>query len=228
MRIRLRWPVTGAVRTITITPTAYRFTQPPGIVTARLPRGHIAYVALPSFDSGTARGALDSISRLAKKAKLRGVILDLRGNDGGSVFEVARLLGAFEHGRAWSYDCTTTGRCTASYPDGTTRRLHLTLAVLTDRSCESACDAFAGAVKDLHLGTLIGTRTAGIASGPPAGYLLDDGSELSLPARYFVSADHEIINGIGVAPSYYLPYTAKDLATRHDPDITKALALVGS
>ena len=102
------------------------------------------------------------------------------------------------------------------------------LAVLTDRNCESACDAFAGAVKDLHLGTLIGTRTAGIASGTPNIYLLDDGSLLSLPARYFVSADHEIINGIGVAPSYSLPYTAKDLATRHDPDITKALALLGS
>jgi carboxyl-terminal processing protease len=171
---------------------------------------------------------LDAIKRLAKTAKLRGVILDLRGNGGGSPVVVAELLGAFEHGRAWSYDCTITGRCTASYPDHRTRRLHLTLAVLTDRNCESACDAFAGAVKDLHLGTLIGTRTAGIASGPPAGYPLDDGSELDLPARYFVGADREILNGIGVAPSYYLAYTAKDLATRHDPDITKAVALLGS
>ena len=229
VRVTLRWPVTGAVRTITITPAAYG--PPPHgpvAVAARLLRGHIAYVAMSSFDSGTASGALNAIRRLAKTAKLRGVILDLRGNDGGSPSEVARLLGAFEHGRAWSYDCTITGRCTASYPDRTTRLLHLTLAVLTDRNCESACDAFAGAVKDLHLGTLIGTRTAGIASGPPAGYLLDDGSEFLLPAEHQVSADHEIIDGIGVAPSYYLPYTAKDLATGHDPDITKALAVLGS
>ncbi len=227
VRITLRWPVTGAVHTITIIPAAYRL-PPPLLVTARLLRGHIAYVALSSFDGGAASGALDAIKRLAKKAKLRGVILDLRGNDGGSIFEVAKLLGAFEHGSAYSYDCTITGRCTANYPDRTTRLLHLPLAVLTDRNCESACDAFAGAVKDLHLGTLIGTRTAGIASGPPTGYLLDDGSVLFLPAEHQVSADHETINGIGVAPSDYLPYTAKDLATRHDPDITKALALLGS
>jgi hypothetical protein len=30
----------------------------------------------------------------------------------------------------------------------------------------SGCDAFSGAVKDLHLGTLVGTRTAGIVAGP--------------------------------------------------------------
>jgi carboxyl-terminal processing protease len=179
-------------------------------------RGHIAYVALSGFDPGTG-SALDLIKRLQKKVKLRGVILDLRGNGGGSPSEVALLLGAFEHGRAWSYDCTITGRCTASYPNSTTRLLHLPLAVLTDRNCESACDAFAAAVKDLNLGTLIGTRTAGIASGPADGWLLDDGSVLGLPAEHTLGADHGIIDGIGVAPGYYIPYTAKDLANRARP-----------
>ena len=37
----------------------------------------------------------------------------------------------------------------------------------------------------------------------------------------------EIIDGIGVAPDYYIPETAKDVATGHDPDIAKALALLG-
>jgi hypothetical protein len=36
-----------------------------------------------------------------------------------------------------------------------------------------------------------------------------------------------LINGIGVAPDYYLPLTAQDLSTGHDPDITKALTLLG-
>jgi carboxyl-terminal processing protease len=226
VRITLRWPVTGAARTITIAPAAYRLTRHPPVA-AMLLRGHIAYVAISSFDSGAGSGALDLIAGLERKVKLRGVILDLRGNGGGSLSEVAKLLGAFEHGRAWSYTCTITGTCTASYPDPATRLLHLPLAVLTDRNCESACDDFAGAVKDLHLGTLIGTRTAGLASGGTTGYLLDDGSVLFLPNTHLLSANHEIINGIGVAPRYYLPYTAKDLATGHDPDITKALALLG-
>jgi carboxyl-terminal processing protease len=94
--------------------------------------------------------------------------------------------------------------------------------VLTSGNCESACDAFTGVVKDLHLGTLIGTRTSGVAAGPAAAYTLNDGSSLTFPHVHMLGVGHEIINGIGVAPGYYLPTTAKDVATGHDPDIAKA------
>jgi carboxyl-terminal processing protease len=50
---------------------------------------------------------------------------------------------------------------------------------------------------------------------------------MGLPTKHEVGADHEIINGIGVAPDYYLPMTAWDLSTGHDPDTVKALALLG-
>jgi carboxyl-terminal processing protease len=100
------------------------------------------------------------------------------------------------------------------------------LVVLTDRNCASACDAFSGAVKDLHLGSLVGTRTSGIVSGANSGYLLDDGSALAMPSKHELSADHELINGIGVAPDYHLPLTAADVSTGHDPDIAKALTLL--
>ena len=60
--------------------------------------------------------------------------------------------------------------------------LHLRLTVLADRNCVSGCEVFSGAVKDLHLGTLIGTRTAGIVGRPRTrGRLLNDGSALGLP-----------------------------------------------
>jgi len=64
-------------------------------------------------------------------------------------------------------------------------------------------------------------------SGPATGYQLDDGSVLYLPARHELSADRELINGIGVPPDYYVPRTAQDVSTGHDPDLTKALALLG-
>jgi carboxyl-terminal processing protease len=224
LRITLRWPVTGAARTVTIIPAVYKAAAV--AVTSKLLDGRIADVELPMFYSGSANQVLTAISDLAKTKTLRGVILDLRGNGGGSVGEATHLLGAFEHGTPWSYDCTVTGHCTANYPDSTTALLHLPLAVLTDRNCASACDAFSGAVKDLHLGTLVGSRTAGGVSGPAALWALDDGSILSLPAEHEVSADHELINGIGVAPDYYIPLTAYDLATGHDPDLAKALTLL--
>jgi carboxyl-terminal processing protease len=223
--VRLHRPATGRTWTVSLAPALYQAAPPP--VSAKLLMGDIAYVQLPGFFPGSADQVLQAIHGLAGTAKLRGLILDLRGNGGGTVADPARLLGAFIHGKAWSYDCDVHGSCAAHYTDSSVPLLHLPLVVLTDRNCVSACDAFSGAVKDLRLGTLVGTRTAGIVSAPAAGYLLDDGSVLGLPAKHELSAHHELINGIGVAPDYYIPLTAQDLSTGHDPDITKALTLLG-
>ena len=200
---------------------------PPPPVSAKLLNGDIAYVQLPGFFPGAADQVLRDMSTLAPRARLRGLILDLRGNGGGDPAEVSRLLGAFIHRAAYTYDCDVHGNCPATYTGTDVPLLHLPLVVLTDRNCASACDAFSGAVKDLRLGTLVGTRTAGIVAAPAAAYLLDDASLIILPARQELSARHELINGIGVAPDYYIPLTAQDLSTGHDPDIAKALTLFG-
>ena len=223
--LRLRRPGNRHTRTITLTPALYRAAAP--AVSAKLLDRNIAYVQLPAFFDGAADQVRAAIANLAARASLRGLILDLRGNSGGAPAEVASLLGSFVHGAAWSYDCDEHGHCTANDTDSSPALLHLPLVVLIDRNCLSACDAFSGAVKDLRLGTLVGTRTAGIVSAPATGYRLDDGSLLYLPARHELGADHELINGIGVPPDYYVPLTAWDLSTGHDPDLTKALALLG-
>lgn len=223
--VQLHRPATGRTWTVTLTAAVYQASPP--AMSAKLLNGPIAYVQLPAFFPGSADQVLQAITGLATGVKLRGLILDLRGNGGGTVADPARLLGAFIHGKAWSYDCDVHGSCAARYTDSSVPLLHLPLVVLTDRNCVSACDAFSGAVKDLRLGTLVGTRTAGIVAGPAAGYLLDDGSMLGFPAGHDLGADHELINGIGVAPDYYIPLTAQDLSTGHDPDIAKALTLLG-
>jgi carboxyl-terminal processing protease len=223
VRITVLWPVTRATRTVTITPVLYK--APALSVSSRLLDGDIGYVQIPAFFPGVASQALAAVKNLQQTATLHGLILDMVGG-GGSGAEVGQLLGAFEHGTAYGYECTVTGTCTADYPVASIPLLHLPLAVLADRNCVSGCEAFSGAVKDLHLGTLIGTRTAGIVAGPAAGWALDDGSLLALPAEHELGANHELINGIGVAPDHDIPVTALDLATGHNPDIAEALALL--
>src|SRR5690242_8354798 len=181
--VRLHRPATGRTWTVTLTPVLNQAPPPPG-ASPKLLNRDIAYVHLTGFFPGAADLALQLISNLAPGAKLHGLILDLRGNGGGASVEVSRLLGAFTHGVAYAYDCDVHRSCAARYTDTSVTLLHLRLVVLTDRNCVSACDAFSGAVKDLRLGTLVGTRTGGIVSGPADGYLLDDGSMLGLPAKH--------------------------------------------
>jgi carboxyl-terminal processing protease len=227
VRLTLHRPATDRTWTVTMTPTLF---QPSAaattLVTSTMLNGDIAAVRLAAFAPNAADQVLQAIAKLATGKTLRGVILDLRGNGGGSPTEVARLLGAFAHGKVWSYDCDGANRCSANYTDDTVALLHLPLVVLTDRNCASACDAFSAAAKDLHLGQLIGTRTAGVVSGPAAGYVLADNSMLRMPSQHEKGAKGEIINGIGVAPDISLPRTAHDLSTGHDPDIAKALTLL--
>ncbi|GGK73208.1 hypothetical protein Sme01_07140 [Sphaerisporangium melleum] len=86
--------------------------------------------------------------------------------------------------------------------------------------------ALVGAVKDLGIAPLVGTRTAGAISGPAGGYLLDDGSMLGLPQVRHLGPDREIIDTIGVPVDHYAPLTALDLATGRAPALAKALTLL--
>jgi carboxyl-terminal processing protease len=219
-----RRPVTG--ETFTATVTAARHQGPRRGVESRLVDGNIAYVTLPGFAPELADQVLAAIESLRSQTELRGVILDLRGNGGGSPQAVSTLLGALAHGKITSYWCDVKDRCQPNRTDDSVKLLNLPFIALTDRRCASACDSFTSSVKDLKLGKLVGTRTAGAVSGPGQAYLLDNGTALSLPKRHEIGANKEVVNTVGVAPDYYAPLTAADLSAGRDPGLDKAVSLL--
>jgi carboxyl-terminal processing protease len=224
LAVSARRPATG--ETFTANVTAARTPGPRPSVQSRLVDGNIAYVSLPGFDPMMADQVLAAIAALRKDTALRGVILDLRGNGGGSPEAVSKLLGALAHGKVTSYWCDVTGKCTPNHTDDSVELLKLPFVALTDRRCASACDSFSSAVKDLKLGKLVGTRTAGAVSGPGEMYVLDNGTALMLPKYHEIAANKEVVNTIGVAPDYYAPTTATDLSSGRDPGLDKAVSLM--
>lgn len=220
VRLSLHRPRTGRTWTVTIKPRAYEGT--PLGYSKRLPHD-LAYVKLAGFVPG---GEQKIFTELARMGKLRGLVLDLRGNGGGYPGTANKLVSAFAHGKTIGYLCDVKGACQPKLTDDTVPLLNLPLVVLTDRGCASACDAFSAAVKDLRLGTLVGTRTAGIVSGPAAGFLLRDGSVLEFPVAYGLGPNREVINTIGVPPDHVVPLTAQDLSNGRDPGLTRAISLL--
>jgi carboxyl-terminal processing protease len=225
IQLTLTRPSTGENWTVNLQPTAY---IPPMGVTARVLANAIAYVRLPGFLPNAADLVIQAIQGLHLGNNLRGIILDLRSNGGGAPEGAAGLLGAFVHSKIWSYDLDRNGKRIANYTNDTVPLLHQPLAVLTDRRCGFACDAFTGAVRDLGLGKIVGSRTGGKVSGPAELYVLDDGSALMIPSLSEVGARGELIDGIGVAPDYELPLTAQDVSAGHDPELEKAIGLLRS
>jgi carboxyl-terminal processing protease len=222
IQLTLHRPSTNATLTVQVNPTP---PSPPGPNSNyKLLDGNVAYARVQGFSPEAVDAVLAAIADMRKEAQLRGLILDFRGNGGGSGTD--RMVGAMVHSKVIGYWCDAKDHCTENLTDDSVQLLNLPVVTLTGRVCVSACDMFASAVKDLHLGALVGTRTAGEVSGPAYSFRLDDGTKLGLPKFYQIGANREIIDRIGVAPDHMVPLTADDLSAGRDPVIAKALELL--
>ncbi|MBB2746571.1 UNVERIFIED_ORG: carboxyl-terminal processing protease [Microbispora rosea subsp. rosea] len=225
--LTVRRPATGRTLHVRVTPGPLP-AQPQPHVTATLVAGSIVDIRFDAFYPGVAQEALKAIAGLQATTKLTGIIFDLRGNHGGVGEEGNTLMGAFVHGAAAVSFCDADGTCDPQPVNDNTPLLHLPMVTLTDDGCASACEMFATGVKDLRLGTLVGTRTAGVNSGPAHLYALNDNTLIRLPSQHVIGANGEIIDGVGVPPDYYAPLTAADASTGKDPALDKAKAILRS
>ncbi|WP_436789722.1 S41 family peptidase [Yinghuangia sp. YIM S10712] len=224
--LAIRRPATGETRQLTVPPGELP-APPQSHVDATVLDGGIARIRFDAFSPGVAQEILKAITDLQATTKLTGVIFDVRGNRGGVADEGNVLLGAFVHDATVLSFCDANGRCDPQRVDDNTPLLHLPMVTLTDDGCASACEAFATGVKDLHLGTLIGTRTAGVNSGPARLYTLNDNtSAIRFPSQRAIGANGEIVDGIGVPPDIYAPLTATDVSTGKDPALSQAVSLL--
>lgn len=122
----------------------------------------LGYVYLEHFQGGSAADLQHAIEGLQKNG-LRGLVLDLRGNPGGSLDECVALANLFlRDGNIVSTrrrDSTVVERFDAKadachFPD-------LPLALLVDDGSASASEVLSGALHDHQRATLVGTATYG-------------------------------------------------------------------
>lgn len=125
----------------------------------------IAYVRLQSFAKDAASEVAEALTRLISTDRpIEGVILDLRGNPGGllnAAIEVAELF--VPKGEKI---VSTKGRRLGPAPVYTSTRDPIVgsgtrLAILVNGQTASASEIVAGAVQDLDLGVIVGSRTFG-------------------------------------------------------------------
>lgn len=157
----------------------------------------IAYIQITEFDEVTIDQFTEAVA-VAKGSNMKGMILDLRGNPGGSldaVVEVARALlpeGLIvytedRNGKRKEYTC-----------DGS-KELDVPLVVLINSNSASASEILAGAIKDYGIGTLLGTTTfgKGIVQQPIS---LGDGSAVKLTVSSYFTPNGINIHGTGIEP----------------------------
>ncbi len=181
----------------------------------RIEGGDTGYIRIASFSEQTMDGlekAIDDIASQVPADKLKGFILDLRGNPGGLLDQAVLVSDAFiDHGEIVS----TRGRHPDDVQRFSARAGDLTngkpLIVLINGGSASASEIVAGALQDHRRATLIGTRSFGKGSVQTIIPIGRAGAIRLTTARYFTPSGRSI-QAKGIEPDIQvLPQLPPDL-----------------
>jgi carboxyl-terminal processing protease len=202
-----------------------------------LPSG-FGYLRMSSWTLGVAMRALERIDELSKTP---GLIIDLRGNPGGSVHAVNEMLEKFFTRRTEVGRTTTRTGKPVSLLFGTVEiiRLHREVSGSPDAYTGPVVilvDALSASGSELFAGTMQATGRAKVAGQPSCGCLLGylgyahipGGAELAYSEVGFVTSNGKRIEGEGVVPDVTIPVTLHDLQLGRDRVLERAQEMLKS
>lgn len=148
----------------------------------------VGYIRLTTFNEKSAGEVRDAVERFKADPRLRGILLDLRGNGGGLLESAVQIVGLF-------VPKGTEVVRTRGFNDKnlkiykTTRRpldTEIPLVVMTDDGTASAAEIVAGALQDLDRAAIVGTRSFGKGLVQVPRPLPYDGMLKVTVARYYI------------------------------------------
>ena len=187
--------------------------------------GLTGYIGVSEFDSVTYDQFEEALGDLEAQG-MQGLVIDLRGNPGGSLTTVTDMLKLLlPEGTIVStkdkYGNTEEITCDGSH------EFTKPLAVLVNQYSASASEIFSGAVQDYGTGTIVGTTTYG--KGVVQQLMdLGDGTCLKITIAEYYTPSGRSINGTGVEPDVEVKYEYDENHPEADNQLEKALEVVKS
>jgi len=198
----------------------------------------VAILRIPRF---TPQDFEDSaVAFLKNLGPTKALILDVRGNHGGSTPSnlVAALMdrpyrwmaestpATLAVFRAWDMLSTHTELAWGSDPQQPSHPFYSgPLYILADGGCFSACEDLLVPFKDNHRAVIIGERSGG-STGQPYSHSFDNGMGFSLSTKREYFPDGSEFEGVGVAPDVEVHTSATDLMSGSDPVLAKAMGII--
>ena len=171
-----------------------------------------------------------SIGRWAEQKSIETLVLDLRGNPGGTFESLLRVVGGFfDHDVKVGQATSRKGSTSLVAKTRGDRAYKGKLVVLVDSDTASAAEIMARLVQIEKRGIVIGDRTAGAVIGakffqhgsfPDNLQIVFYGVEIS--TADLVLSDGQRLEGVGVTPDEVLLPTPADLAGHRDPVLARA------
>jgi carboxyl-terminal processing protease len=172
-------------------------------------REEIAYIAITNFSERTAEELLSVMSTMAQEGA-EGIIVDLRGNLGGTLDAAVDVTSFFlREGVVVEVVDNRGHRDVYSVrPGGVTT--DLPMVVLVDEYSASGSELVVGALQDYGRAVIAGTKTFGKGSVNVL-HQLSDGSGLYVTIGRWFTPEGRLIEGEGLYPDYELELEGEDL-----------------
>ena len=158
--------------------------------------GNIGYIKLVMFDSEIADYFKSDLDKMLKKG-IKGLIIDLRDNPGGSYEQVVKIADSLLPEGMIVYTEDRDGKKQVKLSNKSA--LDLPIVILTNGNSASASEILAGAVKDNARGTLVGTNTFGKGLVQEL-RMLADGSGIKVTISRYFTPSGVCIHGVGIKP----------------------------
>ena len=192
--------------------------------------GNIGYVMVFDFLGDAYEGFAEAIDAF-QEADVSGMIIDLRNNGGGLVDTCVKMADLILPEGVVVSMKDKNGNVTEEKIDG--EYYDVPMAVLVNGYSASASEILAGAIRDNHAGTLVGTKTFG--KGVVQSSLeFADGSGMKVTTARYYTPSGECIHEIGIEPDIEVEldadavtrYGINNLPHENDAQLQRAIAVL--
>lgn len=227
-------------RSLEITVTRGEITIP-AVSWAMVPETQVAVIRLSQF-SAQAKDEIVAAVTGAKAAGATGLVVDVRNNPGGLLDQAISVTSQFLPEGNVLLEEDAEGNRTAYAVEAGGQATDLPLVVLVNPGTASSSEIFAGAVQDQQRGQVVGETTFGTGTVLQP-YTLQDGSELLLGVKQWLTPNGRLIRNQGIQPDEVVelplgsdlltPLVFRDMSleairTSQDTQLQKALELLGA
>ena len=174
----------------------------------------IGYISFANFYDIEERQAKQALDTLVDTAKIKALIIDLRGNGGGDIEVASSILdyilpdnltaytegkSGFQQGKTlFAYTRDKNGKGNEWYA-GDGHEIDIPIVVLQNQNSASAAELFSGCLKDYGRATIVGSRSYGKGIVQTI-TTLPDGSAVEFTTHYYYIPSGLNIHMVGIEP----------------------------
>ena len=204
------------------------------VLTQRVLPSGVGYVRISAFSESLRGALLDAVTSLHRSPAL---ILDLRGNGGGSAAMAEALIGSFVKTKTIIARAETRTGSSVTIGFGVINVIELErsvpgrpdayggrVAVLIDRDSGSASEGTAAVLQEMGRAAVVGEVSCGCLLMYLGYTALPGGGELAFSEVGFTTVKGKRIEGIGVIPDIVVTPTRADIGSQRDRALEAAEA----